>query len=219
MRQRIHREGIRIIFISIITAIFLIYMLLLLLSSLLLGLLLSTFVMVMLWWVVYFFRYPVFPVRAEPGEVLSAADGKVVAVEEVELPGFPDGKALLVAVFMSPLDTHLNRYPVHGKVTEVIYEKGKFYPAYLPKSSQLNERNTVKMICEKGNPLWVRQIAGTLARRIINYAREGENVYAGGELGFIKFGSRVDHFLPPNAQIKVKINDKTKTGKTIIATI
>ncbi|MFO8054889.1 MAG: phosphatidylserine decarboxylase family protein [Bacteroidales bacterium] len=219
MKYIIHKEGSSIIFVAVMLGVFLVYASWVIFTCLWFFLIIAVLALLFIIWSVFFFRVPVFSVKAEPGELLSSADGKVVAIEEVYNDQFPGNKALLISVFMSPFDTHLNRFPMPGKVLEVSYERGKFLPAYAPKSSELNERNTVKMVSDGGHLLWIRQIAGMLARRIVNYAQKGQSVYAGEKLGFIKFGSRVDHFMPADAQVKIKINDKVKAGRSVIASL
>lgn len=215
----IHKEGAIPVFIAVMVGSIAIYAAWVMLSTTWLSVLLTIVFGLLILWVIFFFRVPQFIIKPQPGEVLSSADGKVVAVEQVDMELFPTGKAWQVSVFMSPFDTHLNRFPLPGRIEAVNYEKGKFLPAYHPKSSDLNERNTVQMISDQGDVVWIRQIAGIMARRIVNYGRQDQQVYAGEPLGFIKFGSRVDHFLPIKAQVKVKIGDKTRAGQTIIAVL
>ncbi|MCF8331471.1 MAG: phosphatidylserine decarboxylase family protein [Bacteroidales bacterium] len=219
MQYKIHKEGTIPVFIAVTFCIMAIYALWVIISVDWLSVALSVLLILITAWVIYFFRVPVFVVQQQPNEFLSSADGKVVAVEQIENKFFPECKAWQISVFMSPFDTHMNRYPMPGKVEEVEYQKGKFLPAYHPKSSELNESNTIKMITDKGSVIWIRQIAGIMARRIVNYARKGEGVYAGQPLGFIKFGSRVDHFMPANSKIKVSVGQKVRAGKTVLAEV
>lgn len=218
-RYHIHKEGSVHVFVAVTLAAIFIYLSWVLISTFWLGVLITAAVVLIAAWVIYFFRVPQIDVRAEAGELLSAADGKVVAIEQVKNDAFPEGVAWQICVFMSPFDTHMNRFPMPGRVTEVEYQKGKFLPAYNPKSSELNERNTVKMITDCGNILWMRQIAGIMARRIVNYAKKDTAVYAGEPLGFIKFGSRVDHFLPKHAHVQAEIGQRVKAGKSVLAII
>ncbi len=217
MKYRINKEGSVHIFVAVIAAVIAVYAAWAAVGILWISLLISLVFVLLAGWVIYFFRVPDIIIRSGNSELLSAADGKVVVIEEVENDAFPDGKALQVSVFMSPFDTHLNRFPVAGQVTGVEYHKGKFLPAYHPKSSELNERNTVKMVSDEGKVIWIRQIAGIMARRIVNYAEEGKPVYAGEALGFIKFGSRVDHFFPTDCTVRVKLNDRVNAGLTVLA--
>ena len=149
--------------------------------------------------------------------VLCPADGTIVAIEEVFVEEFFKDKRLQVSVFMSPNNVHVNRYPVSGKIVYTKYWPGSFLVAWHPKSSTENERNTVVVDHPKFGPILVRQIAGAMARRIVCYARTGERIEQGRELGFIKFGSRVDLFLPLDAEIKVALEQKVQGGITAIA--
>jgi phosphatidylserine decarboxylase len=147
--------------------------------------------------VLQFFRNPERHTAVDPRHIMAPADGKIVIVAEVEEPEYFKGKRLQISVFMSPLNVHVNRSPVTGKVRYYRYHPGDYLVAWHPKSSTLNERTTVVVETEKGEPVLFRQIAGALARRIVCYVKEGDRVTQGGEYGFIKFGSRVDVFLPP----------------------
>ncbi len=219
MKYNIHKEGSIHIFVAVIAALIAVYAAWAAVDVLWISVLITLVFLLGAAWVVYFFRVPDIAIISGNKDLLSAADGKVVVIEEVDNDAFPGGKALQISVFMSPFDTHLNRFPVAGKVTGVDYHKGKFLPAYHPKSSELNERNTVKMVSDDGNIIWIRQIAGIMARRIVNYAETGKSVYAGEPLGFIKFGSRVDHFFPVGCTVKVKITDRVNAGQTVLAKI
>ena len=168
----------------------------------------------MLW----FFRNPDRTLTPDLQKVIAPADGKIVVIEEVEEIEYFHDKRMQVSIFMSPLNVHVNRYPVSGEVTYTKYHKGKYLVAWHPKSSLLNERSTVVMKAPNGQEILIRQIAGTLARRIVTYSKTGENVEQGAELGFIKLGSRVDIFLPLDAKINVEMNQITKGNRTVIAT-
>ncbi len=167
--------------------------------------------------VLQFFRNPRREILvADDNIVYAPADGKVVVVEEtVESEYFQD-KRLQVSIFMSPTNVHVNRSPISGTVNYFRYHPGKYLVAWHPKSSQENERTTV-VIDNGEEEVLLRQIAGALAKRIVNYCQEGEAVRQGGELGFIKFGSRVDLFLPLDAAVAVSVGQKVKGNKTIIA--
>jgi phosphatidylserine decarboxylase len=167
--------------------------------------------------VVWFFRNPERPVVPNEAVILCPADGKVVVIEETMEEEYFKDKRLQVSIFMSPLNVHVNRYPVSGLVSYFNYHPGKYLVAWHPKSSTLNERSTVVIQDARGREILVRQIAGAVARRIVPYAVQGEQVVQGDELGFIKFGSRVDLFLPLDTRISVKIGDKVLGNKTIIA--
>lgn len=169
--------------------------------------------------VVRFFRMPYRELVEDADVVLCPADGTVVAIEEVFVDEFFNDKRLQVSVFMSPNNVHVNRYPVSGKIVYTNYWPGSFLVAWHPKSSTENERNTVVVEHQKYGPIMVRQIAGALARRIVCYSKPNERIVQGRELGFIKFGSRVDLYLPLNAQIKVALEQKVQGGITAIATL
>ncbi|MCF8459219.1 MAG: phosphatidylserine decarboxylase family protein [Flavobacteriales bacterium] len=167
-----------------------------------------------------FFRSPKRNLVISSRSIVCPADGKVVAIEEVEEPEYFNGeKRIQVSVFMSPLNVHLNRYPISGRIAYSKYHPGKFLVAWHPKSSTENERNTVVVETEFGVSVLIRQIAGFVARRIVWYCHEDDVVKQGDELGFIKFGSRVDLFLPLDAKIKVEIDEKVQGGISILAEI
>ncbi|GAB5557600.1 MAG: phosphatidylserine decarboxylase family protein [Schleiferiaceae bacterium] len=175
----------------------------------------AIFLLLFLMW---FFRVPSRKLTFADDQVIAPADGKVVVIEEVEDPEFFKGKRLQVSIFMSPLNVHVNRFPIPGKVTYAKYHPGAFLVAWHPKSSTLNERTTVVVENEKGAVMY-RQIAGALARRIVMYAKAGQTVNQNQESGFIKFGSRVDLLLPLDAEVHVKVGDKPQGGVTRIATL
>ena len=167
-------------------------------------------------WVAYFFRDPERTGQRGERLVIAPADGKVVMVSDVDEPAFLHGRATRVSIFMSVFNVHVNRYPVDGIVRYVHYNKGKFLHAAADKSSLENEQMSVGI--ESGpNRVLVRQIAGLVARRIVNYSREGEQVTQGERMGIIKFGSRVDVFLPTSAAMHAKVGDLTAAGSTVIA--
>lgn len=170
--------------------------------------------------VVNFFRSPrrSFKGDRESGRtVVSSVDGKVVALEEVFEPEVLRCKCVMLSVFMSVFNVHANWFPVDGKVLLVRHHRGRFLSAYLPKASIENERSTVLIRAENGQEILMRQIAGAVARRIVTYAQPGERADIDRHMGFIKFGSRVDIYLPLDAEILVKIGDKTVGGITEIA--
>ncbi len=169
--------------------------------------------------IIQFFRVPTRTPNAGEKDIISPADGKVVAIEVVEEPEFIKGQAIQVSVFMSPLNVHVNWYPLSGQVVYEKYHPGKFLVAWHPKSSTENERTTVAVQNNDGTTVLFRQIAGALARRIKYYAKTGDTAKQATEFGFIKFGSRVDVFLPVNAEVKVKIGDKVKGIESILATL
>jgi len=167
--------------------------------------------------IIAFFRLPARPVAAVSDTVFAPADGEIVVIEEtVEEEYFKD-KRIQVSTFMSPFNVHVNWYPVSGTVQYTKYHKGKFLVAWHPKSSTLNERSTVVIKMENGTEVLVRQIAGAVARRIVTYSKEGDKVEQAKEIGFIKFGSRVDVFLPLDADIQVKLDQKVSGLETVLA--
>ena len=165
----------------------------------------------------YFFRIPKRNFKIENGKIFSPCDGKVVVIEETKESEYFKDKRLQVSIFMSPLNVHNNLYPISGIIEYVKYHPGKYLFAWNPKSSTENERNTV-VIKNSDIEILCRQIAGFLARRIVCYSKKSKNASATNELGFIKFGSRVDLFLPLGTKINTKINDKVTGGISIIGT-
>ena len=167
--------------------------------------------------VLQFFRSPMFTVRQDGNVVLAPADGKVVVIEETTETEYLREKRIQVSIFMSPFNVHVNRMPVSGIISYFKYHAGKYLMAWDPKSSTENERTTVVVRRENGNEVLFRQIAGALARRIKCYVEVNQSLQQGDEFGFIKFGSRVDIFLPLDARVTVKVGDATKGGRTVIA--
>jgi phosphatidylserine decarboxylase len=175
---------------------------------------LSAFVIIT---IVQFFRHPTRQFTTGENLIIAPADGKVVVIEEaVEHEYFKD-KRLQISIFMSPINVHVNRYPIAGNVKFFKYHAGKFLAAWEPKSSTDNERTTVVVEHKSGKQILFRQIAGALARRIVWYCKEGDVAEQCGEMGFIKFGSRVDLFLPRDVKVKVKIGDVVKGSQSVIA--
>ena len=165
-----------------------------------------------------FFRCPKRNYRGERKNMaVSSVDGKVVVIERVFESEFLHSDAIQVSVFMSPLNVHANWYPVDGTVAYVKHHKGRFLSAYLPKASLQNERSTIGIECEDGNRITVRQIAGAMARRIVTYAEKGDTADIDDHLGFIKFGSRVDIFLPLGSEVLVRMGQVTRGGLTPLA--
>ena len=172
---------------------------------------------VLLIFLISFFRIPKRNLTTGDDSVVAPADGKVVVIEEVEADEYFADRRIQVSIFMSPLNVHVNRNPVSGDVMYSEYHKGKYLVAWHPKSSTENERHTV-VYKSNGKELLIKQIAGALAKRIVNYLQAGQQVKQSEEMGFIKFGSRVDVLLPLNAKVKVKINEVVQGGITVIAT-
>ena len=215
--MNLHKEGYKIIFISTLILVSIVYGL----SSLtvfywLKGVILVP-VLILFILVIRFFRNPPRFSDKTPNVVVSPCDGKVVVIEEVEESEYFKDKRVQVSIFMSPLNVHVNRNPVSGIVNYFKYHPGKYLVAWHPKSSEENERTTVVVENATFGKVLYRQIAGALARRIVNYAKKDQNVVQGSDAGFIKFGSRVDLFLPLNTKLRVKLNQKVKGGESIIA--
>ena len=168
--------------------------------------------------ILQFFRNPKRVINKNFNDILAPVDGKVVAIEEVEEEEYFKDKRKQVSIFMSPTNVHITRYPSSGVIKYSKYHPGKFLVAWHPKSSEENERTTVVIHTPKFGDILYRQIAGAMARRIVNYAEIGENAQQGEDSGFIKFGSRVDLLLPLDSAITVKLNQKVVGAKTCIAT-
>ena len=171
----------------------------------------------LLLFIISFFRIPARKLTINENAIVAPADGKVVTIEEVQADEYFTDRRIQVSIFMSPLNVHVNRNPVGGEVVYSEYHKGKYLVAWHPKSSTENERHTV-VYRKNSKEILVKQIAGALAKRIINYLKPGQQVKQADEMGFIKFGSRVDLLLPLDAKINVKIGDKPQGGVTVIAT-
>jgi len=167
--------------------------------------------------ILQFFRSPVFNIVKNDKQILAPADGKVVVIEETDEPEYLKSRRRQISIFMSPVNVHVNRMPVGGTISYFKYHPGKYLVAWHPKSSTENERTTVVARMKDGTQVLFRQIAGALARRIKWYVKEGDLLDQGQEFGFIKFGSRVDVFLPMNSTIKVTVGQVTKGGRTVIA--
>jgi phosphatidylserine decarboxylase len=216
--MRIHKEGHRILIGLLIGLVVLNIGIFLATDStpLIIGLGLGVSLIIFLM-ILQFFRHPKVTITAQPYEVLAPAEGKVVVIEETEETEYFKDKRIQISIFMSPINVHVNRNPITGIVQYVKYHAGKYLVAWHPKSSTENERTTIVIRSENGVDILMRQIAGALARRIKWYVSEKDSVKQGKEFGFIKFGSRVDVFLPIGTEVKVAIGDHTKGGKTILA--
>jgi len=164
----------------------------------------------------FFFRDPERTITKDPDAVLSPADGRVMVAGAPPGQGAPGGNWQQISIFLSPMDVHVNRMPIGGRVTKVEYHPGRFLPAYRTDAGDLNEYTEVT-VDHHGQPIVVRQIVGVLARRIVCRVKEGETVHAGDRFGVMKFGSRMDIFVPASAEIAVKVNDKVIGGVTVIA--
>lgn len=214
----IHKEGRTLLFILLVALFALNWMVMryapqsTAIQNIVLGASLIFYVIIL-----QFFRNPIFNIRKDDKQVLAPADGKVVVIEETEETEYLKSRRKQVSIFMSPVNVHVNRMPVGGTISYYRYHPGKYLVAWHPKSSTENERTTVVAKMKNGTEVLFRQIAGALARRIKCYVQEGQPLAQGDEFGFIKFGSRVDIFLPLDAKITVNMGDVTKGGRTVIA--
>jgi len=216
----IHREGFKSIAIGtlIFGALNLIFFYFCSASLPVLGWIFFFATLGLLLFLISFFRIPNRQLTIKDGAIIAPADGKVVVIEEVTDPEYFHDKRLQVSVFMSPANVHVNRNPLSGEVVYSKYHKGKYLVAWHPKSSTENERHSV--VIKNGNKeILVKQIAGALARRIVNYLQVGQQVSQNAEMGFIKFGSRVDLLLPVGTKINVQLNEEVQGGVTVLATL
>jgi phosphatidylserine decarboxylase len=219
MFYKAHREGAKIILVStiIVALLFILIDQFVLIEWLRIALMLVVLVFFIL--ILQFFRNPKRQVPVNPNHILSSVDGKVVVIEEVEENEYFKDKRRMISVFMSPLNVHVTRYPMSGRVVYSKYHPGKYLVAWHPKASEENERTTVVIENEQFGKVLYRQIAGALAKRIVNYAKEGDMAVQGADAGFIKFGSRVDIYLPLSAKVKVTLGQKVKGAIDIIAEV
>lgn len=214
----IHREGTNILIILFAMLLMLNIVVWLFLPPWILPGILSAISIVVYCFVFNFFRCPRRVYKGDRKDmVVSSVDGKVVVVERTTEPEYMKSQAIQVSVFMSPLNVHANWFPVDGKVEYVKHHSGRFLSAYLPKASTQNERSTIGILCSNGQRITVRQVAGAMARRIVTYARKGQPASIDEHLGFIKFGSRVDIFLPPDAEVLLQVGMATRGGLTPLA--
>lgn len=218
--MKIHREGYRVILtVVIIMAVVNLIPFLLPFRYTPYWFILPAVSAILFVFIIYFFRSPERPVKENSELIFSPADGRIVAIEETYEDEYFHDKRLQVSVFMSVFDVHCNRYPFSGEVKYVKHHPGKYFIASHPKSSVYNERTSVVIERTDGLRVMVKQIAGAVARRIVSYSEEGEEITQGRELGFIKFGSRVDIFLPAGTVPGVKMNQQVYANKNIIAKI
>jgi len=164
--------------------------------------------------IIWFFRNPERYFREEEKVVISPADGKVIKVENIEMAGSMAGKYQKISIFMNVFSVHVNRIPYNGKIEAIEYHEGKFVSANLDKASSDNERNAIKILTENGSAIWAVQIAGLIARRIVCWVKKGDTVKKGERFGLIRFGSRVDVYLPESSRITVKIGQKVRAGES-----
>ena len=218
-KMRIHREGTSILVVSLIVLLLINLISWHFVPCEIFNILLTSGSLFIYLMMVNFFRSPkrVCPYDNVEKLVVAPADGKVVVIEEVFEPDHFKDKRRMISIFMSPLNVHANWYPVDGVVKRVGHQNGKFMKAWLPKASTENERSLVVIETPEGTEILVRQIAGAMARRIVTYAEPGEECFIDQHMGFIKFGSRVDVYLPLDAEICVELEQKTIGDETIIA--
>ena len=218
--MKIHREGKKIIFLTAGTIFLLVFLMLLFVSNwTVLHYLFVAALVVFGFMVTAFFRIPRRIFTESPSELISPADGTIVTIEQVFEKNYLNAEAMQVSIFMSGTDVHVNRYPCDGLVEYVKFRRGNYFVASYPKSSDLNERTEVGILLDNGKRILIRQVAGVMARRIVCYAKEGEHVRQNQELGFIRFGSRVDLFMPLDFPISVDLQDKVRNAISPIAEI
>ena len=214
-----HKEGHKIIFISMVFTVGFIFLIDEFVTLYWLRTALMVAILILFVLILQFFRNPKRSTTINDNHAISPVDGKVVVIEEVFEPEYFKDKRIQVSVFMSPINVHVTRYPIGGEVAFSKYHPGKYLVAWHPKASEENERTTIVVENQSFGKILYRQIAGALAKRIVNYAVPNTNVVQGTDAGFIKFGSRVDLFLPLDADIKVELNQKVRGGESIIATM
>ncbi len=214
--MRIHREGTIIIIITLLLVVVSWLLIKNYIPFPIFRYVLLAGLLLVLSWVVLFFRVPKRPVN-RGDHIVSTADGKVVAIEKVQETEFFNDSRLMISVFMSPFNVHVNWYPFAGEVKYSKYHPGRFLIAHHPKSSELNECTSVVLEKSPGENVLIRQVAGIMARRIICYAKPGDKVDQGEEMGIIRFGSRVDFFLPVDVRVNVKMGQKVRARQTVIA--
>lgn len=217
--MKIHKEGRFIIPISAVLVAGLYFLLTWLIPFVIIHWILGAAALIFWILIVRFFRVPVINTPEQEKRVIAPAEGKVVVIENTEEDEYLGEKRTQISIFMSPLNVHVNRAPVDGKISYYKYHPGKYLVAWHPKSSTENERTSIGYETAGGVKVLMRQIAGAVARRISFYGKEQDPVAAGDEVGFIRFGSRVDVFLPTDSLIHVKIGEKTVGGETILATL
>lgn len=217
--MKIHKEGKKVIPVAVLIIIVLDLLIWFLLKQFLVSYILIATSVVLAGLVVYFFRVPERKTGLNEKQVIAPADGKVVEIKEVFEKEYFNDNRIQVSIFMSPLNVHQNRAPVSGEISYLKHHRGAFYPAFVEKSSELNERCSTVFKTAAGTEVLSRQIAGTVARRICFYIKPGDKIIQGDEYGFIRFGSRVDLFLPLTAKVKVQLGDKPVGGETVIAEI
>ena len=212
-----HKEGFRIITITFLAVAAVVISADQYISSLWMSKGIQIMALIFLILVLQFFRNPKRAALESETQIIAPVDGKIVIIQEVEELEYFQDKRLQVSIFMSPLNVHVTRYPATGKIKFSKYHPGKYLVAWHPKSSELNERTTIVIDHPNYGSILYRQIAGAVARRIVNYAKVGDMAVQGHDAGFIKFGSRIDLFLPPGTPLSVGLNERVKGGITIIS--
>lgn len=212
-----HKEGYKIIMGSMLIFVVLILAIDRFVEILWLNKTLMTAFLLLFILILQFFRNPKRNTVQNLNQIIAPVDGKVVVIEEVEEKEYFKDKRRQISIFMSPINVHVTRYPISGTVNYSKYHPGKYLVAWHPKSSEENERTTIVVENSTTGEILYRQIAGAVARRIVNYAKKDTNIIQGADAGFIKFGSRVDIFLPLDMKVNVVLNEKAKGGETVIA--
>ena len=215
--MKIHKAGYSVIFVAILIFAVIFFSLVAFNSHIIALYTIGFALVLLLAFVIRFFRSPNRTINIEDNHVIASADGVIVAIEEISEDEFINKKCIQVSIFMSVWNVHINWLPVLGKITHTCHYSGKYMAAWLPKSSHENERAITIIETINSGKILVKQIAGAIARRIITYTKEGDVVEAGNQLGFIRFGSRVDVLLPVDSKIRVKIDEKVIGGITLLA--
>lgn len=215
--MRIHKAGFGVILVAMLIIALVITVLVAISAHPVVLYVIGTVLLLLLLFVLRFFRHPYRRIEIGENQVIAPADGKIVTIEEVSEDEFIKEKRIQVSIFMSVWNVHINWLPVLGKVVQALHFNGRYMAAWLPKSSNENERSVVVIETKNSGKILVKQIAGAVARRIITYAKPNDEIKAGDQLGFIRFGSRVDVLLPLGSEIKVSLNDKVTGGKTLLA--
>jgi phosphatidylserine decarboxylase len=216
--MKIHKEGKKVIPVVFIVLILLELILYFLVGKYLLFYILSAGLVFMFGMIFWFFREPKLEIIQDENQILSVCDGEVVVIEPCFEREYFKEERIQVSVFMSVFNVHINRIPVAGEIVYQYHRNGRFLPAFIAKSSEENERSTSVIKMSDGSEILIRQIAGALARRVITYKKSGDQVNQDEQLGFIRFCSRVDLFLPKSTKVQVKLHQKVFGGKSVIAT-
>jgi phosphatidylserine decarboxylase len=212
-----HKEGYKIIMMSMLIFVGSLLAIDHLITILWLNKALMVVLLILFVLILQFFRNPKRHTTHNPDEIIAPVDGKVVVIEEVVEQEYFKDKRRQISIFMSPINVHVTRYPISGTINFSKYHPGKYLVAWHPKSSEENERTTIVVENNTVGEILYRQIAGALARRIVNYAKKDKKATKGTDAGFIKFGSRVDIFIPLDMEVTIALNDKAKGGETVIA--